>query len=63
MELTFQFSSRPVMDQNLYYAGMRYTTATFVSALSNTVPALTFIMAWIFRYQLTHSIQYKLRFL
>ncbi|KMT17529.1 hypothetical protein BVRB_2g037320 [Beta vulgaris subsp. vulgaris] len=39
----------PVIDQNLYYAGMQYTTATFVSALSNTVPALTFIMAWIFR--------------
>ncbi|CAO2816539.1 unnamed protein product [Amaranthus hypochondriacus] len=39
----------PVMDQNLYYAGMQYTPATFVSALSNTVPALTFIMACIFR--------------
>ncbi|KAL2896958.1 hypothetical protein RDABS01_038742 [Bienertia sinuspersici] len=38
-----------VIDQNLYYAGMQYTPATFVSALSNTVPALTFLLAWIFR--------------
>ncbi|KAJ8428085.1 hypothetical protein Cgig2_025394 [Carnegiea gigantea] len=40
---------RPVIDQNLYYAGMKYTTATFVTALCNIVPALTFVMAWIFR--------------
>ncbi|XP_017221985.1 WAT1-related protein At2g39510 [Daucus carota subsp. sativus] len=37
----------PVIDQNLYYAGMKYTTATFAIALSNIVPALIFIMAWI----------------
>ncbi|KAL8103037.1 WAT1-related protein At2g39510-like [Apium graveolens] len=37
----------PVIDQNLYYAGMQYTTATFAIALSNIVPALIFIMAWI----------------
>ncbi|XP_074289750.1 WAT1-related protein At2g39510-like isoform X1 [Silene latifolia] len=39
----------PVLDQNLYYAGLKYTTATFVSALSNIVPALAFLLAWIFR--------------
>ncbi|KAK9741392.1 hypothetical protein RND81_03G102200 [Saponaria officinalis] len=39
----------PVIDQNLYYAGMKCTTATFVASLSNIVPALTFVLAWIFR--------------
>ncbi|KAL9230550.1 hypothetical protein vseg_005888 [Gypsophila vaccaria] len=39
----------PVIDQNLYYAGMKCTTATFVAALSNIVPGITFILAWIFR--------------
>ncbi|KAK4489892.1 hypothetical protein RD792_000539 [Penstemon davidsonii] len=37
------------MGQNLFYAGMNQTTATFTSALSNVLPALTFIMAWILR--------------
>ncbi|KAL3818061.1 hypothetical protein ACJIZ3_003966 [Penstemon smallii] len=37
----------PVMGQNLFYAGMNQTTATFTSAMSNVLPALTFIMAWI----------------
>lgn len=37
----------PVIDQNLYYAGMKYTTATFALALCNIVPALSFIMAWV----------------
>ncbi|KAK4478916.1 hypothetical protein RD792_014423, partial [Penstemon davidsonii] len=39
----------PVMGQNLFYAGMNQTTATFTSAMSNVLPALTFIMAWILR--------------
>lgn len=39
----------PVIDQNLFYAGMKYTTATFSSAMCNVVPALIFIMAWISR--------------
>lgn len=39
-----------MIDQNLYYAGMKYTTATFAIALSNIVPALIFIMAWISGY-------------
>ncbi|GLT79252.1 hypothetical protein SLA2020_507460 [Shorea laevis] len=37
-----------VIDQNLYYLGMKYTTATFVTALYNTVPAFTLLLAWIF---------------
>ncbi|KAM7499240.1 hypothetical protein LguiA_023654 [Lonicera macranthoides] len=40
---------RPVIDQNLYYSGMKYTSATFSSAMCNVLPAITFFMAWIFR--------------
>ncbi|XP_010534673.1 PREDICTED: WAT1-related protein At1g21890 [Tarenaya hassleriana] len=39
----------PVLDQNLYYVGMTYTSATFASATANVLPAITFIMALIFR--------------
>ncbi|KAK9282896.1 hypothetical protein L1049_011121 [Liquidambar formosana] len=39
----------PVVDQNLYYLGMKYTTATFSAAMCNVLPALTFLMAWILR--------------
>ncbi|KAM7518887.1 hypothetical protein LguiB_017849 [Lonicera macranthoides] len=39
----------PVIDQNLYYVGMKYTSATFAAAIVNILPALTFIMAFIFR--------------
>ncbi|KAJ4964141.1 hypothetical protein NE237_024080 [Protea cynaroides] len=39
----------PVLDQNLYYVGMNYTSATFTSAIFNALPAITFIMAMIFR--------------
>eukprot|EP00268_Persea_americana_P047685 TRINITY_DN4990_c0_g1_i2.p1 TRINITY_DN4990_c0_g1~~TRINITY_DN4990_c0_g1_i2.p1 ORF type:complete len:388 (+),score=28.41 TRINITY_DN4990_c0_g1_i2:400-1563(+) len=39
----------PVIDQNLYYAAMKYTSATFTSAMCNILPALTFVMAWILR--------------
>ncbi|KAL8242237.1 hypothetical protein R6Q59_012539 [Mikania micrantha] len=39
----------PVVDQNLYYAGMKYTTATFAVAMTNIIPAMTFLMAWICR--------------
>ncbi|KAI8004597.1 WAT1-related protein [Camellia lanceoleosa] len=39
----------PVIDQNLYYLGLKNTSATFVSAVVNVLPALTFIMAIIFR--------------
>lgn len=39
----------PVLDQNLYYMGMKATSATFASASANVLPAVTFIMAVIFR--------------
>ncbi|GMP69187.1 hypothetical protein CsSME_00028537 [Camellia sinensis var. sinensis] len=39
----------PVIDQNLFYTGMKYTTATFATAMCNIVPAITFLMAWILR--------------
>ncbi|KAJ9166645.1 hypothetical protein P3X46_021363 [Hevea brasiliensis] len=39
----------PVLDQNLYYLGMKYTSATFASASINVLPAITFILAIIFR--------------
>lgn len=39
----------PVLDQNLYYAGLKTTSATFASAIVNVLPAITFIMATILR--------------
>ncbi|CAN1352810.1 WAT1-related protein At4g08300 [Linum perenne] len=39
----------PVLDQNLYYVGMKYTSATFASVSVNILPAITFVMALIFR--------------
>ncbi|KAG4140868.1 hypothetical protein ERO13_D06G044100v2 [Gossypium hirsutum] len=39
----------PVLDQNLYYLGMMKTTATYSSAFVNMLPAVTFILAMIFR--------------
>ncbi|KAM1064314.1 hypothetical protein ACFX13_029021 [Malus domestica] len=41
----------PVIDQNLFYTGMKLTTATFTSAMCNVLPAFAFIMAWIFRFE------------
>ncbi|KAB5544240.1 hypothetical protein DKX38_012352 [Salix brachista] len=40
---------RPTIDQNLYYTGMKYTTATFTSAMCNVLPAFAFLMAWALR--------------
>uniref|UniRef100_A0A1J3C6N1 WAT1-related protein n=1 Tax=Noccaea caerulescens TaxID=107243 RepID=A0A1J3C6N1_NOCCA len=39
----------PLMDQNFYYIGMKATSATYSSAFLNALPAVTFIMAVIFR--------------
>ncbi|PON91449.1 Plant-drug/metabolite exporter [Trema orientale] len=39
----------PVIDQNLFYTGMKSTTATFAAAMSNILPAFVFLLAWIFR--------------
>ncbi|CAN8284918.1 unnamed protein product [Cochlearia groenlandica] len=38
----------PVIDQNLYYLGMKYTTATFATAMYNVLPAITFVLAYFF---------------
>lgn len=40
---------RPVIDQNFYYAGLNYTSPTFSCAMSNILPAMTFVLALIFR--------------
>ncbi|KAJ0245836.1 WAT1-related protein [Hirschfeldia incana] len=39
----------PVIDQNLYYAGLRLTSPTFAGAATSIVPALTFIISIISR--------------
>ncbi|KAK9270171.1 hypothetical protein L1049_025747 [Liquidambar formosana] len=39
----------PTLSLNLYYVAINYTTATFVTAATNTIPAITFIMAVLFR--------------
>ncbi|KAH9621038.1 hypothetical protein KSS87_000278 [Heliosperma pusillum] len=40
---------RPVIDQNFYYMGLKYTSPTFSCAMSNMLPAMTFVMALICR--------------
>ncbi|KAL4621217.1 hypothetical protein ACB092_06G211900 [Castanea dentata] len=37
----------PVIDQNLFYTGMKMTTATFATAICNVLPAFSIAMAWI----------------
>lgn len=37
------------ISQNLYFPGLNYTSATLASALSNGIPAMTFILAVMFR--------------
>ncbi|KAL5994706.1 hypothetical protein ACLOJK_024759 [Asimina triloba] len=39
----------PVIDQNFYYAGLKFTSPTFSCAISNMLPAMTFVMAVICR--------------
>ncbi|OQU78229.1 WAT1-related protein At5g07050 [Sorghum bicolor] len=39
----------PVIDQNFYYAGLKFTGPTFACAMSNILPAMTFVLAVIFR--------------
>ncbi|KAL1531145.1 WAT1-related protein-like protein [Salvia divinorum] len=38
----------PVIDQNLYYVGLKFTSPTFSCSMSNMLPAMTFIIAVIF---------------
>ncbi|KAF3960252.1 hypothetical protein CMV_015018 [Castanea mollissima] len=44
----------PVLDQNLFYLGMRYTDTSFTSAMCNILPAFAFFMAWIFRLEMVN---------
>jgi drug/metabolite transporter (DMT)-like permease len=39
-----------VIDQNFYYAGLKFTGPTFACAMSNILPAMTFVLAVIFRW-------------
>ncbi|KAE8708985.1 WAT1-related protein [Hibiscus syriacus] len=41
----------PAIDQNLYYTGIKYTTATVATALSNVLPAFVFLLAWVCRFE------------
>ncbi|KAD5803164.1 hypothetical protein E3N88_14524 [Mikania micrantha] len=44
----------PVIDQNLYFLGMKATTATFAVSMCNVLPAITFIMACILRLEVVN---------
>ncbi|KAJ0687151.1 putative EamA domain-containing protein [Helianthus annuus] len=44
----------PVIGQNLYILGMRATTATFTVSMSNVLPAITFVIAWILRLEVVN---------
>ncbi|KAF3790081.1 WAT1-related protein [Nymphaea thermarum] len=44
----------PVIDQNFYYAGLKFTSPTFSCAMSNILPALTFVMALLCRMEKVH---------
>ncbi|WJX11834.1 hypothetical protein P8452_02398 [Trifolium repens] len=35
----------PIMDQDFYFLGMQFSTATLAFALGNTLPAMTFVLA------------------
>ncbi|XP_058746811.1 WAT1-related protein At2g37460-like [Vicia villosa] len=39
----------PVIDQNLFFLGMHSTTATYATAMANSIPALTFVLAFLLR--------------
>eukprot|EP00253_Pinus_taeda_P001179 PITA_01179 len=39
----------PVMDQNFYYLGLKLTSPTYAVTLINVLPAMTFVMALLFR--------------
>ncbi|KAL7255757.1 hypothetical protein ACSBR1_009813 [Camellia fascicularis] len=43
------FHHRIILDQVLYFIGLANTTSTFASAMENSVPAITFLLAAIFR--------------
>ncbi|KAK4392547.1 WAT1-related protein [Sesamum angolense] len=42
----------PVIDQNFYYLGLKFTSPTFSCAMSNMLPAMTFVMAVLCRMEI-----------
>ncbi|OIT38200.1 PREDICTED: WAT1-related protein At5g07050-like [Nicotiana attenuata] len=44
----------PVIDQNFYYMGLKFTSPTFSCAMSNMLPAMTFVMAVLCRMEKVH---------
>ncbi|GJZ27035.1 WAT1-related protein [Tanacetum coccineum] len=40
---------KPVVDQNLFCAVLKYITATFAVAMGNIIPATTFLITWVCR--------------
>ncbi|KAK8487205.1 hypothetical protein V6N11_013928 [Hibiscus sabdariffa] len=42
---------RHMIDQNLYYTGIKYTTVTIATALCNVLPAFVFLLAWVCRFE------------
>ncbi|KAK4481782.1 hypothetical protein RD792_012693 [Penstemon davidsonii] len=42
----------PVIDQNFYYVGLKLTSPTFSCAMSNMLPAMTFVMAVLCRMEI-----------
>uniref|UniRef100_A0A803LT51 WAT1-related protein n=1 Tax=Chenopodium quinoa TaxID=63459 RepID=A0A803LT51_CHEQI len=44
----------PLIDQNFYYLGLKYTSPTYACAMSNMLPALTFVMAVLCRMEKVH---------
>ncbi|KAJ6778290.1 WAT1-RELATED PROTEIN [Salix koriyanagi] len=43
------FLERVTLSLNLYYVAINYITATFAAATTNTIPAITFVMAALLR--------------
>ncbi|CAN4109017.1 unnamed protein product [Withania somnifera] len=52
-DISSEFGS-PVIDQNFYYAGLKFTSPTFSCAMSNMLPAMTFVMAVLCRMEKVH---------
>ncbi|CAN1747025.1 WAT1-related protein At2g39510 [Linum perenne] len=48
-KMTMGVFLKPTIDQNLFYTGMKYTSATFSAAMTNVLPAFAFLMAWALR--------------
>ena len=40
---------RPGLTLNMYFASFKYTSATFVASVVNTIPSITFVIAIVLR--------------